>query len=66
MNLKPEDLMTDRVPENPTSTLNATIPELANMSRYEDLMEVDVAEDLKPETGTKFKADLKRWYFRMN
>jgi len=57
----------DHVPENPVDIQNVTIPSLADHSRYEDLWEIDAAEDLQKSSGhQKFKANLKRWYFRLN
>lgn len=68
MNIKPENLNEDRVPQSPVNVLNVTIPSLAGPKRYEDLWEIDVAEDFQ-STGPRerdFKADLKRWYLRLN
>ena len=68
MNLQPEDLQRDRVPENPMDILDVTIPDLTSPNRYEDLWEVDVAENVekvKPNTRN-YRANLKRWYLRLN
>lgn len=64
-----DNLHLDRVPENPKDIRSATIPNLVAPSRYEDLFEIDVAEDLRsaePPGYHNFQANLKRWYLRLN
>lgn len=64
-----DNLHLDRVPENPKDIQIATIPNLVAPNRYEDLLEIEVAEDLRsaePPSSPNFRANLKRWYLRLN
>jgi len=67
MNLN--DLHLDQVPQNPETIQSATTPSLAAPKKYEDLLEVDVAENVRsaePPKSREFQANLKRWYLRLN